>query len=462
MDTVYEYNEESRKTAKPSPFADSPYECVYTYEPVAEKPVKVKKQTGGKGRKIIAAVCLVALLVAACGITAMFVSGQYKQELKQLDQSMQQRLDALQEQLDLSEHNYVYDQMPDAEGMGPGVVYAKCAPAVVLINGVGTMTDDYGQSAVGSSSGSGFLISPDGYVVTNYHVIQGMNELTVFLNDGQELTAALVGGDSTADVALLKVEGENLPYVTFGSSDSVQVGEQVIVIGYPLSSVTPSLTVGYVSAKDQVGGTDGSVSNMLQTDAAINSGNSGGPLLNTAGQVIGINTAKYSGFSSSGASIEGMGFAIPSDDIVGIIKDLQEYGYVTGAYLGVYVRDVDSYVQMYGLPAGAYVDEATPGFAAEKAGIMAGDVITALDGSDVTSVSELTRLLRRYKAGDTVEVTVWRNGKAVEISVVLDEKPQQITPQATEPEMETEPESSGDPFQDYWEKFSEMFPYFGG
>ena len=460
MDAFYESCEQPKKT-KQSPFADSPYESAYTCDPDSPKPVKKVKKTGGKGRKVLAVLCVIVLLVAACSATAAVVAGRYEQELEQLSLSTRQRLDAIQQQLDAAGSNFSVGQLPATEGMTPGQIYAKNASAVVLINATA------GGNSQSGSSGSGFLISQNGYVVTNYHVIQGMNELTVIFSDGKELAATLVGGDSVADVALLKVAGENLPFLTFGSSDRVQVGEQVVAIGYPLSSVTPSLTVGYVSAKDQVVGTDGSVTNMLQTDAAINSGNSGGPLFNSAGQVIGINTAKFSGFSSSGVSIEGMSFAIPSDDIVGMIQDLREYGYVTGAYLGVYVRDVDSHVQMYGLPAGAYVEEATPGFAAEKYGILAGDVITALGGYDVTSISELTRVLRRFEPGDTVSVAVWRSGKEVTLSVVLDEKPQETVsqetlPQETEPAPQIEPESPSLPYDDFWDYFSEMFPDFGG
>ena len=167
--------------------------------------------------------------------------------------------------------------------------------------------------------------------------------------------------------------------------------------------------------------------NMIQTDVAINSGNSGGPLFNMYGEVVGITTAKFSGNSSSGASIEGIGFAIPIDDVTGMIEDLQNYGYVTGAYLGVMVMDVDTDAQYYGLPAGAYVESTSEGGAAEKGGILAGDIITKVGEYAVTSVSDLTRVLRKFEAGQTVSVVVYRSGQTKTLSVVLDEKPREET-----------------------------------
>ena len=231
------------------------------------------------------------------------------------------------------------------------------------------------------------------------------------------------------------------------------MGDQVSAIGNPLGELTASLSVGYISAKDRVVSGDTSGVHMLQTDAAINSGNSGGPLFNACGEVVGIITAKYSGSSGSGATIEGLGFAIPVDDVKGILSDLQKFGYVTGAYLGVYVRDVEESAQAYGLPAGAYIEEPMKGYCAEKAGIRAGDIIINLGGYNVDSVSALTRTLRRFKAGETVSVTVCRNGKREYLSVTLDEKPAPTeTPSTQQP---TTPNSSG--IEDF---FGSFFPFF--
>ena len=196
---------------------------------------------------------------------------------------------------------------------------------------------------------------------------------------------------------------------------------------------------------------------MIQTDAAINPGNSGGPLFNMKGEVIGITTAKYSGTTSSGASIEGIGFAIPIDDILGIIGDLRSYGYVTGAYLGVTVQDVASeFASSYGI-SGACVVSVEKGYAAERAGIQPKDIIVALEDQEVTSVTTLTRALRAYKAGDTVKLTLIRSGERMTVTVTLDERPQNLGTAATEPSQNEMP-SEGD-FDEWYEYFRR---YFGG
>jgi serine protease Do len=165
------------------------------------------------------------------------------------------------------------------------------------------------------------------------------------------------------------------------------------------------------------------VINMMQTDLAINSGNSGGPLFNARGEVIGITSAKYSGTSSSGASIEGIGFAIPIDDVWSMIEDLRDHGYITGAYLGVSVSDVNPEAQAYGVPAGAYVHEVVAGYCAAESGMQAGDIIIWVDTQQITSLNSLTRALRGFEPGDTVEITVWREGRNVKLTLTLDEKP---------------------------------------
>jgi len=221
----------------------------------------------------------------------------------------------------------------------------------------------------------------------------------------------------------LKIEAADLPCVTFGSSDVLLVGDQVAAIGNPLGELTSTLTVGYVSAKDRMVNTDGSYINMLQTDAAINSGNSGGPLFNMKGQVVGITTAKYSGTSNSGASIEGIGFAIPLDDVIDMIEDLRDLGYIESGYLGVMVQDVSQSDVSNGKPKGAFVAEVTPGTCAEKAGILEGDIIVDLGSYPVDSLSALSRALRKFKPGETTVITVNRDGEEKTLEVTFDKKP---------------------------------------
>jgi serine protease Do len=197
----------------------------------------------------------------------------------------------------------------------------------------------------------------------------------------------------------------------------------VVAIGNALGELSFSLTVGYVSGIDRDVNTDGSMMSMLQTDAAINSGNSGGPLFNAKGEVIGINTAKYSGTTSSGASIEGISFAIPMDDVIGMLEDLRDFGYIKGASMGVYVKNVDAAdAEMYNLPMGVYVQDVIAGKAAEKAGIQARDIITELGGYKIENMNDLTRALRNFEGGQTATVTVWRGGTEKILAITFDEK----------------------------------------
>lgn len=326
----------------------------------------------------------------------------------------------------------------DGADKTPAEVYSENVGAVVGIASESTGRNVWGQTVTQASAGSGFILTADGYVVTNYHVVEGASAVTVQLYDGREFPATIVGyEDTTCDVALLKIEATDLPTVAIGDSDKVVAGEQVCAIGNPLGELTFTLTVGYVSAVDREINTDGTPINMFQTDAAINAGNSGGPLFDMDGNVIGITTAKYSGSVSGGTTVEGLGFAIPINDVMALVDDLTQYGYVTGRpYLGVTVGDATQYDA--NLPAGAYVSEVQDGFAAQKAGIQPGDVIVGLGGSVVNSRTELTDALSVYQAGDTVSVTVYREGKYFDLTLTLSERPRdtESTTQPTEEESE--------------------------
>ena len=421
---------------KVSPFADSPYESSYTYVPeeILEKPKKVKK-AGSGGKRVLAAVLALAVVAGSCGATAMLVNNRWEKKTRAMESTIARRFEELQKQVDAANASGGVTVVDSLGNMSAGTVYAQNVDAVVLISCQISGSSYFGQTT-GTSTGTGFIITEDGYVVTNYHVVEGASKIYVSSYNGEEYPAVLVGNDKTNDVAVLKMEAEGLPYVAIGSSSELAVGDQVVAIGNPLGDLTATLTVGYVSAKDRDVTTEGATINMIQTDAAINSGNSGGPLFNMKGEVVGITTAKYSGSSSSGASIEGIGFAIPIDDVMSMIDDLINYGYVTGAYLGVMVNDVDAEsANYYGIPLGAYVAEVTPGYAAEAAGLKAKDIIVALGDYKVTSVSQLTRALRNFSAGETTTITVFRGGAEQILTITLDEKPQDTTAatEATEP-----------------------------
>ena len=422
-------------------------------------PPKPKAPKERKGlRRVVSVLLVLALVLGSCGATAVLMNQYWKKEMQALTQQMNDKIAAVQKEASRPSAGTVGRPLASGEYLTPGEVYERNVNAVVAVTVQIEGYDDYGRATSGLASGTGFFITADGYVVTNYHVIEGGTEITVTTHDDEEYSAEIVGYEANNDLAVLKVEGENLPYVTLGKSEDLLVGDQVVAIGNVLSTVASSLTVGYVSGVDRVVDTEGVAMNMIQTDVAINSGNSGGPLFNMKGEVVGITTAKFSGNSSSGASIEGIGFAIPMDDVTGMIEDLQKYGYVTGAYLGVMVRDVDTNAQYYGLPAGAFVESVSAGGAAERGGVQAQDIITEVGGYAVTSVSDLTRMLRKFKAGDTVSVEVYRAGQMKTLTVTLDEKPRE------EPEEQVQTQQPEQSRQEsgIWDPFQEFYNFFGG
>lgn len=430
----------AQKDKAASPFADSPYVSAFVEcKEVPHKSKAVRKQ--GTGKRLLIGVLVFALLIGSCVGTGILVGNHYQTQFTLMQSALNEQIDVLQSQIKTSANtgngNSNIQTTPDGN-LTPAQVYEKTHLAVVEVS-IESTVDMNGTEAVVGSMGTGFIISSDGFIVSNYHVIQGAETITIKTGFGETYEAEIVGYDEENDFSLLKIEDQDLPCVKLGKSDDLIIGDQVVAIGYPLGNGSTTLTVGYISAKDRVITTDGKSINMLQTDAAINSGNSGGPLLNMQGEVIGITTAKSSGTSSSGATIEGVGYAIPTDDIIRMISDLQEYGYITGAYLGIWVRDVDVTAQSYGLPAGAYVEDVMEGYAAQRAGLQSQDIIVNIGGYDVTGLTDLTLALRKLEAGQTVTVTVYRNGREIYLSLTLDEKPQEAP--TKEPE-ETAAESS--------------------
>ena len=308
-------------------------------------------------------------------------------------------------------------------------IYASWVSSTVGISTEIVTTNWFGQQVSGgAAAGSGFVVSSDGYIVTNYHVIEGAHTIKVTFYDGSEYNATLVGGEESNDVAVLKIDAKGLTPVIIGDSDDLHVGQTVTAIGNPLGELTFSQTHGIVSAKDRTVTLSGGIRiNMIQTDCTINSGNSGGPLFNLYGEVIGITSAKYSNNGSySEATIEGIGFAIPMNDVVGIIKDLIEHGYVTGKpNTGILLDEIDADALRYGVPDGAEIMAILEGSCAQKAGLQVGDIVTAVDGTAITSVVGLQEAVKAHKAGDTATFTVFRDGQSIEITVILDESNQQ-------------------------------------
>lgn len=290
-------------------------------------------------------------------------------------------------------------------------------------------TNVFGQTASTAVVGSGFVLTKDGYVVTNNHVVEGTDNVSVKLHDGSTYPAEVVGGDSLSDVALLKIEAEGLSHVAVGDSDAIAVGEGCIAIGNPLGELTFTMTGGYVSALPREINISGKPISMFQTDAAINAGNSGGPLFDMAGNVIGITSAKISGITGSGASIEGVGFAIPINEALRVVYDLQEYGYVRGrAFLGVTVKELDAATaDTYGLPVGPIVQSVVADSCADKAGIAVKDIILAFNERNVKTYTQLMSALNKCSAGDEVTLRIYRAGAELDVTLTLDERPEEQT-----------------------------------
>ena len=311
------------------------------------------------------------------------------------------------------------DALPAAQ------IYAQACEQVVGITTKVTTQNFFGMTTSSAVSGSGFIISQDGNIITNYHVIEYADKqkqpITVMLHDGTKYDATIVGTEESNDIAVLKIEATGLNAASIGDSDAISVGETVYAVGNPLGELEFSMSTGHVSALDRVITTQESESvNMFQVDAAVNPGNSGGPVYNTRGEVIGVVTAKY-----RGDTVEGLGFAIPSNDALRIAQDLVANGYVTGkAYMGVWLDDGYNSIaaQYYGMPLGAYVQGVEAESAAARAGLRPGDIITAIGERPVESPSELRSILRQYSAGDSVEISVYRAGENFTVTLVFDEK----------------------------------------
>ncbi|HBJ2621153.1 TPA: trypsin-like peptidase domain-containing protein [Clostridium botulinum] len=315
----------------------------------------------------------------------------------------------------------IFTQETSSGTLSTTEAFNKVAPAVVIVSTKGLSNSGFFPQEV-EGIGSGFIINEDGYILTNYHVIQGANEVKVTLSDGKEVNATVVNYDEAKDVAMIKIEdGTKVPAVAeLGDSEALVPGDQVIAIGTPLSKeFAQTLTQGVISAVNRnVASQSGTSVNLIQTDAAINPGNSGGPLVNSKGQVIGINSMKI-GTQLSGTSVEGMGFAIPINEVKEKIDSLSK----PILNLGIQVREIDNNLaKRYDLPEGIYVAGVEEFSPAEKSGVKVGDVITKFDGKNITTFNELKELKSGKEVGDKVKIQVVRDGKNIDLEITLEEK----------------------------------------
>ena len=345
--------------------------------------------------------------------------------------------------------------MSDAE------VYAAGVNSVVSINVTGTSgTNFFGQAVQTASAGSGFILTKDGYIVTNYHVVKDGETVKVTLYNGDEYEAKYVGGDEDYDIAVIKVEAADLQPVTLGDSGSLNVGDHVLAIGNPLGELTFSMSGGMVSCVNRAINVDGTPFNMIQTDASINPGNSGGPLFNQYGEVVGIVSAKYS--STGNESVEGLGFAIPINDVFAMIQDIMTNGYVTNKpYLGVTAGTMTEQMAAqyrYDITSGVFIYSVEEDSAADQAGLKMGDVITKVDGTAITSMEDLTVAKKQYSAGDTCTLTVYREGQETTVELTWGAVPADQQSNVSSEEQTQDNSQSGNGYMNP----NDLFNYFFG
>ncbi len=408
------------------------------------KPVQLRKEkkakkekTSGSGKRIAAIAVACCLLGSVAGAGAMFLYANHSldsirsEAVAAAKKAAKKASDGnsgsdsgssliLQGKRDYSAINT--DYVDTSEKHTAAEIYAANVNATV---GITTSIDYnyYGYKTSAAASGSGFILTEDGYIVTNYHVVEGATDIKVTTYDGNAYQAQLIGYDSKNDLAVLKVEAKGLTPVILGESEHLNVGDEVIAIGNPLGELTFSLTAGCVSALNRTITINNTPMNLIQTDCAINAGNSGGPLFNLYGEVIGITNAKYSNNSNaSEASIENIGFAIPIDGVRDIINNIIETGLVTKPFVGVYCQMVPQNMKRYGLPDGISIEEVIPDGPAEKAGVQADDIITEINGKEVTDTKDLSDAIDQAGAGGKLTFKIYRQGEELEIEVTVEEQ----------------------------------------
>ena len=386
-----------------------------TPAPEEPKPTKKSGFFHSAAAKVVAIVLACAIIGTGCGFGGAALYRSASRQTVTVQQSSREPVSV--------KVNHVDGQTK----MEPAEVYASTVNSVVSINTTSTSgTNIFGQTVETASAGSGFIISQDGYIVTNYHVVKGATSVKVTLYDGATYDATVIGGDSDYDVAVLKIDATGLSPVTLGNSEDVNVGDTVLAIGNPLGELTFSMSQGIVSCCDRAINVDGTPFNMIQVDASINPGNSGGPLMNLYGEVVGIVSAKYSTYSTT--TVEGLGFAIPISDVKSIITDIMENGAVTDkAYMAITAGTMTAQMAaQYSIDVtqGVFVYSVVEGGAGDKAGLRLGDVITKLNDTTLTSRQDMSAAMKSYRAGDTVTLTVYRGGQYITTELTFDAQPQ--------------------------------------
>lgn len=400
-------NQQSQNVYNSQPYGTAPNHSANAKPPKAKKPKKQRKPISRGG----IAIALAVTMVFSCGLG--FGGGYFANKV---NTSTSGNLNITK----TSNSGTTTTASSTSKANSTSEIVKKTADSVVEISTESVVTGSFAQQYVQQGAGSGVIISQDGYILTNNHVINGANSVKVRLRDGTEYDATIIGSDSDNDIALLKVSATGLSPATFGDSNSLAVGDYVVAIGNPLGELGGTVTDGIISALARKVTIEDTQMTLLQTNAQVNPGNSGGGLFNANGELVGIVNAKQ-----SATEVEGIAFAIPINNVLDILSDLKEYGYVTGKVdLGIDFTDItsDETAFYYGVnQTGCYVLSVDSGSNAEKAGVTRGDLVTKVNDTDVSSSSDITTALEKAEVGDTVTFTVSRRGTSKTISFVLEE-----------------------------------------
>lgn len=400
-------NQQSQNVYNSQPYGTAPNHSANAKPPKAKKPKKQRKPISRVG----IAIALAVTMVFSCGLG--FGGGYFANKV---NTSTSGSLNITK----TSNSGTTTTASSTSKANSTSEIVKKTADSVVEISTESVVTGSFAQQYVQQGAGSGVIISQDGYILTNNHVINGANSVKVRLRDGTEYDATIIGSDSDNDIALLKVSATGLSPATFGDSNSLAVGDYVVAIGNPLGELGGTVTDGIISALARKVTIEDTQMTLLQTNAQVNPGNSGGGLFNANGELVGIVNAKQ-----SATEVEGIAFAIPINNVLDILSDLKEYGYVTGKVdLGIDFTDItsDETAFYYGVnQTGCYVLSVDSGSNAEKAGVTRGDLVTKVNDTDVSSSSDITTALEKAEVGDTVTFTVSRRGTSKTISFVLEE-----------------------------------------
>ena len=407
-------------------------------------PKKRQRKTGsrsGIGAKIVALALCCSLLGGAVGAGGVALATSRKSDAAPETGELEHVAEVLEGE---RPHEVMsVSKIDTSKQKTAAQVYADNVNSTVGITTSINTTNFWGYQTQAAAAGSGFIISDDGYIITNHHVIEGASSIEVAMFDGTKYDAELVGYDESNDVAVLKIDAKNLTPVVLGDSDELLVGDSVVAIGNPLGELTFSLTAGTVSALDRkITMSNGLSMDLIQTDCAINSGNSGGALFNLYGEVIGITNAKYSGAGGNTASIDNIGFAIPINTVRDIVKSIIEKGYISKPYIGVSVGDVGEEALTYGLPKGAAVRSVVEDGPAAKAGIQENDIITGVNGTEITCGDDLVKAIGSVGVGDELELSVYRQNETLKLKVTVEEKIQQAREDETEAADGSDPRES--------------------